>query len=555
MQKKNTLLTILLSSLIIITQSVIAAPGDTLHAINAARPNPQGLTFDGEYLWQADRRTDEIYQIDPTGGTILKTLPAPGYTPCGLTWDGNLLWCVDAGDGLIHAIDPETGQVRRTIYCPVSKPGDLAWDGDHLWIADYGDDMIHQISSEDGTTLKSIKAPSSRPGGLAFDGKYLWVSDRYKNMIYMMHPETGDVIIVFDSPGPYCCGLAWDSSNLWSVDYQNDRIYKHSGDDGTLFTRSEKKSQHIDFIHQVRNFGPDSVLNLDVYLAIPEVMNNQEILGEVTFTPQPLDILSDKWDQKVAHFEFKNLDAGEFTEVVMHVDAELYRNRYFIFPDKVGSLGEIPKNIKEKYLSDNTKFSMQDDIIQTAVVKAVGEETSPYWIGRKIYNYVIDQIEYERVGGWNIAPTVLDRGTGSCSEYSFVYIAMCRAAGLPARYVGSLVIRGDDASWDNVFHRWVEIYLPNYGWIPVDPSGGDSEWPAERADSFGYLNNRFLITTAGGGGSEYLDWSYNGNEKWISKGRCKIEAENFGEWTPLDNSDDDNSDLIIDYNKACQPRK
>ena len=142
-------------------------------------------------------------------------------------------------------------------------------------------------------------------------------------------------------------------------------------------------------------------------------------------------------------------------------------------------------------------------------------------------------MEYELAGGWNIAPTVLDRGNGSCSEYSFVYISMCRAAGLPTRYVGSLVIRGDDASYDDVFHRWVEVYLPNYGWLPVDPSGGDSKWPAYRADSFGYLNNRFLITTSGGGGSEYLEWGYNANERWTSQGRCKVVVENFGEWSPI----------------------
>ncbi|HWR83817.1 MAG TPA: transglutaminase-like domain-containing protein, partial [Candidatus Deferrimicrobium sp.] len=149
---------------------------------------------------------------------------------------------------------------------------------------------------------------------------------------------------------------------------------------------------------------------------------------------------------------------------------------------------------------------------------------------------VIDHLEYERVGGWNTAPTVLERGNGSCSEYSFVFIAMCRAAGLPARYVGAVSIRGDDASWDDVFHRWCEIYLPGYGWVPVDPSGGDSPWPADQADAFGYLNNRYLITTVSGGGSEYLDWGYNANERWTSTGRCKITVENIGEWSPVESS-------------------
>ena len=44
---------------------------------------------------------------------------------------------------------------------------------------------------------------------------------------------------------------------------------------------------------------------------------------------------------------------------------------------------------------------------------------------------------------------------------------MCRAAGLPARYVGAIMIRGDDASTDEVYHRWPEVYLPGYGVVLV----------------------------------------------------------------------------------------
>ncbi|MCK4857043.1 MAG: transglutaminase domain-containing protein, partial [candidate division Zixibacteria bacterium] len=290
----------------------------------------------------------------------------------------------------------------------------------------------------------------------------------------------------------------------------------------------------VEFIHQVRNYGPDTVKTLDVYLAIPQNRDNQELIEPVIFHPEPTRILTDKWGQQVAHFEFSNLAPTQFTTVTMLVSAKLYQTRYFVFPDNVGSLEDISLEIREQYLVDDTKFSLENQVIQEAVKKAVADETNAYWIGRKIYNYVIEHMEYELAGGWNIAPTVLDRGNGSCSEYAFVYIAMCRAAGLPARYVGSVVVRGDDASWDAVFHRWVEIYLPNFGWLPVDPSGGDSKWPSRRADSFGYLNNRYLITTVGGGGSEYLDWSYNANERWTSKGKCKITVEAFGEWTPLE---------------------
>ncbi|MCK4296906.1 MAG: transglutaminase domain-containing protein, partial [Candidatus Marinimicrobia bacterium] len=146
---------------------------------------------------------------------------------------------------------------------------------------------------------------------------------------------------------------------------------------------------------------------------------------------------------------------------------------------------------------------------------------------------LIDHMYYEMVGGWNTAPTVLERGNGSCSEYAFVYISMCRAAGLPARYVGSVVVRGDDASMDDVFHRWAEVYLPGYGWIPVDPSGGDRELPRDQANYIGHIANRYLITTESGGGSETMGWTYNSNEFWTTEPQTKVYIETIAEWEPV----------------------
>ena len=52
-------------------------------------------------------------------------------------------------------------------------------------------------------------------------------------------------------------------------------------------------------------------------------------------------------------------------------------------------------------------------------------------------------------------------------------------------------------------------------------------------DCLGKVDNRFLITTTGGGASEYLGWNYNYDQKWTGKGPVKIHSEAVGEWSPV----------------------
>jgi transglutaminase-like putative cysteine protease len=303
----------------------------------------------------------------------------------------------------------------------------------------------------------------------------------------------------------------------------------------------------------VRNFGPGTMETLDAYLAVPTNLDNQKLLAEPTYSPAPTDFLTDQWGQKVAHFRTTKDLAGSTERFSMSVSAQIWDTRYYLFPERVGKLDNVPREVRDKYLADDEKFDMKNPIIQKAVKEAVGEEKNPYWIMRKIFRYIITHMEYELSGGWNTAPAVLARGNGSCSEYTFVFLSMCRAAGLPARYAGSVVIRNDDASIDDVFHRWAEVYLPGYGWIPVDPSGGDSPSPEAQADFIGHVANRYLITTLGGGNSQYLGWNYNADQSWTSKGPCKILAENLGEWNPLKPDSTTQAQGEIKGGKMCEP--
>lgn len=511
--------------------ALLAFPGQIVSKFPAPDYFCTGLTFDGQSLWTADYKTDRLYKIDPKGGKVLTEIPSPGFWPLGLAWDGRALWCGDGKQKKIFQVDPQNGTILKTIDAPSTSPDGLAWDGKTLWVCDNQEKQILKIDLSDGTAVQSFAAPASSPQGLAFDSTYLWCSDRLSDEIYMLDPATGEVIIICKSPGPYPRGLAWDGQHLWNVDYQNDEIYQMVRQDGDLYRLENTRISKITLTHEVKIYGHGGLQNLNLYFAIPEEKPQQKITN-VEFSPNNPKRLSDRWGQPIAHFQYQNEPSETSVQTIMSVEAAISDIRYFIFPDRCGTVADIPKEIRDLYTANGSKYMIDDPVIQELAKKIVGAEKNSYWIARKIFDYVRLTLEYKLEGGWNVAPVVLKRGTGSCSEYTFSFIALCRAAGLPARYVGAIVVRGDDASLDEYFHRWPEVYLPNYGWIPIDPQGGDKPTARERAMNIGNLSNRFLITTQGGGDSEYLGWYYNSNETWQSDPQVKLEIETFGEWEP-----------------------
>ncbi len=522
----------LIVSLLVLYHNLQAYPGKIIKAIVSPGKYCTGLTCDGKYLWVADYQTDSIYKIDPSSGTVIHRIPSPGFWPAGLAWDGNYLWNTDLKQKKIYKIDSHDGTILTVIDSPSDYPEALVWDGQSLWLGDSQENVIMKIDLTDGTAVKKITGPAKTVSGLVSDGKFLWSTDRLMNEIYMIDPESGEVIIITDSPGPYARGIAWDGKFLWTVDFQNDSIYQIVHSDDEIFHINNIRKARITFTHQAKIYGYGILKNLDVFIALPENLPQQKILN-TSIIPQNFLIKQDRWEQKIAWLNYKNISSNETVQTIMTVDADISAIRYFIFPDKVGSIKTIPEEIRKKYTENGSKYLINDAYIQNIVMEIVDNETNPYWIARKIFNYVGNHLEYKLEGGWNAAPYVLQRGSGSCSEYTFSFISLCRAAGLPARYVGSIVVRGDDASTDDVYHRWAEVYLPGYGWIPFDPQGGDKPLARDQALNIGSLPNRFLITTLNGGDSEYLGWFYNHNEKYQTSPKVQVNIESFAEWEPL----------------------
>ena len=435
---------------------------------------------------------------------------------------------------MIFKLDPEDGTILKTLRAPSKSPKGLTWDGEYLWCVDDQSKKVIQFSTEDGTTIRSFPSPAGDPKGITYDGKYLWISDRSKNEIYMVDPQTGYVIVILDAPGKYVHGLAFSRNTLWAVDHGDAKIHELKVRDGKKSIRKDKKTYKVTYNQNVTCYGPGKILTLDVQIALPENRDNQTMLQPFDYNVQPTNILTDKWGQKTALYSFKNVKPGEKMEIQLTSVFETHNVRYLIYPEDVGSLSDIPQDLKEKYLLDDEKYQIHSKVIQETLKKVVGDEENPYWVARKIHQYLVEHLYYLMDGAWDTAPTVLTNGHGSCSEYSFAFIALCKAAGLPTRYVGATWGGSESKTMDNVFHRWVEVYLPNYGWIPIDPAGGDLESPRDQAFTIGLVRNSVFITTQSGGGSPTMEWTYNSNVTYTTEPKTNINMTHYADWEKVD---------------------
>lgn len=66
---------------------------------------------------------------------------------------------------------------------------------------------------------------------------------------------------------------------------------------------------------------------------------------------------------------------------------------------------------------------------------------------------------------------LLKKPGGKCTDISSVYVALARAAGVPAREVFGVRLgkkaEEDITTWQ---HCWAEVFIPGTGWVPADPA-------------------------------------------------------------------------------------
>ncbi|MGE0594034.1 MAG: transglutaminase family protein [Vicinamibacterales bacterium] len=123
-----------------------------------------------------------------------------------------------------------------------------------------------------------------------------------------------------------------------------------------------------------------------------------------------------------------------------------------------------------RYLQPEPFIESDAPEIRAEAQLALGATTDPRLGAEALVRYVNGLLEKKPTISLPSAREVLRTRIGDCNEHTALYVAMARAAGIPARIAVGLVY----VSGAFYYHAWPEVYLAESDtrglWLPVDPT-------------------------------------------------------------------------------------
>jgi hypothetical protein len=228
-------------------------------------------------------------------------------------------------------------------------------------------------------------------------------------------------------------------------------------------------------------YGKDQTVYFEFGLRIRSQALSTGLLGSVPipndWPEQTVTIVQENSSGNLRKISYKNLtreirqmilkvnrlDAGEVASgsVIVRVDKRFIEPPSR--PDELVFASRIPSPVRQ-YLRPSPWIESDDrEIRKLAASLEIDEQASAWKQVEQIYNWVRDRIEYKFDTQIHSCLDALQSRTGDCEEMSSVFIALCRARGIPARAV-----------WIPA-HTYPEFFLVdadgNGYWIPCQIAG------------------------------------------------------------------------------------
>ncbi|HET6141967.1 MAG TPA: transglutaminase family protein [Candidatus Acidoferrales bacterium] len=153
---------------------------------------------------------------------------------------------------------------------------------------------------------------------------------------------------------------------------------------------------------------------------------------------------------------------------------------------KLSDLDERRDALEEEYLDFLSPTSyvphlpQLDDLIDAACVGSDGSASGFVQAASKMIH---EKFSYVK-GATHVNSSILDSlalGAGVCQDFAHLLLGVVRKKGLPARYVSGYLVPESAASPNaklqeviggSASHAWAEVFLPDIGWLGLDPTLG-----------------------------------------------------------------------------------
>jgi len=268
------------------------------------------------------------------------------------------------------------------------------------------------------------------------------------------------------------------------------------GLEGMVASESERS---FEFVYEARIVNlPMGEGPVDIFVPLAQSTPRQEVLKRDIQASIPGEVrLEMPYGNQFWH---AHLDVVAQAEVQVQVR---YRVRRKAFRSDQMKLEPAPvSGVIQRQLELFLKGSRRVPSSGTLVDKVRGDlppsDGTSLGQARSIYDYVIEHMEYKKVGtGWGNGDTYWAclKKYGNCTDFHALFSSLARAEGLPTRFEIGFPIPEDKPAGDIVgYHCWVDFYVPELGWFPIDAS---EAWkhPERRDFYFGNLPaDRFLFT-------------------------------------------------------------
>jgi hypothetical protein len=264
------------------------------------------------------------------------------------------------------------------------------------------------------------------------------------------------------------------------------------------------------------DLGISSSINI-----IPESPNYyvDYVNAKVSFFPE------NDFQQKLLNFE-TSPDSTKKEDFIEFKWEEPYKEKLnFLLEYEIQTENKIKKitkkvdfpirDLEEDYIPytiPSEKCDMNNEIIKIASGLAEGEDDL-YVVVHKIAEWVNKNIEYDIKYGKTAekASWVMKNRVGTCDEISCIFISLCRAIKIPARYVSGVAYSNIPELEGFGNHAWAEVYFPDYGWVPFDATYGE----------FGFINPTHVkMKSSFDSGNSSTSYEWKGKD-------FDIEAENL----------------------------